>query len=474
MTSVEHSDISRQTGMALRTSLQVALQVAEQLTRRREQRLRAAAADNEQRARTLSARLDAERRSVDARLHSARRESWWSTATDAQITATARLAHTWKQQSQVADDVARALPDRLQRHRRIDLRLPDTAEAALIAAIVERDLATRAEYERISESYTERGFDVRTETPHGTDYIPARHLATEFGAEFGAATVDSAVIDAHPQAWVVHMRTGPDGGPDPQFYCTDPDAAGVHRRGPERADLWDEQWLDSATEPQLRSLRETLTASASAAGIERLDREVADRRGIDLTRAPDDIGRDIDTALPWAEKNIPADHARYKDGTHKTRAAAAEHIHTAFDTHHAQQWANDRAPALAVEYGAAAKASDRNTYLSVRGKMIDAWNDAGRPDVRDVVDPAASTTDVAGAVPLQKLGYDTPQRRQRDVDALTAAGVDAETITAHVLADTATATPLDANATRTAPTAPTASKGVHSPHTEQSTDRGSR
>lgn len=470
MTSSEHADISRQSGMALRTSLQVAMQVADQLARRREHRLRAAAAANEQQARAFQARLRAERRSVEARLHSARRDTWWSTATDAQITETARVAHTWKNDSPIAADIVDELPDRLRRHRKIDLSIPDAAEAALVAAIIERDLAARAEYERVTEEFAGRGHEVRTETPHGVDYIPARYLATAADAEFCRDTVDADTIAANPGAWVVHVRSGPDGQPDPQFYCTDPDAAGVYRRPPERPDLWDEQWLDSASEPQLRTLRDSLATSNTTAGIDRLDEQILDRRGIDLTRPPDEIGHDIATALPWAQKNIPADVTRYDKGDAKAKAAAETNIRTAFDTHHAQQWANAQAPALAVEFGAASNSPDRDKYIGVRDRMIEEWNSAGRPaaPTQQALEPAAP--DGATSEP----GYDTPARRARDAQTLTGAGVDEETVDAHTLADTANASPVDAAATQPPRTAPVAKKGDRGPNVDITADRGGR
>lgn len=477
MADNEHEQLSRQTGMVLRTGIQVAMQVAEALARRREQNFRAAAATSEARTRALSARLAAERRSVEAYLARLRDPQWMRTADDAHIVDAVRVAHTWKGTSPVADRAVVTLEEGLRREKNIEVGgLRDTLDTAVVAAAVERDLAARAERERLADEYAARGHDLSSEPPQGPGYIPARYLATAEGAEYGAHLVDAETIAEHPQAWSVHVAGGPGGHPDAQFYCTDLDAAGVHRRPPTTPDMWDPQFIDSADVTQLRQVRSMLHDSVAVDALPRLDKDVLDRRGFDLSRPADEVGRTITDAMPWAEKAVPTDVARYRSDDLKTKAVAEENILLAFDTHHARQWANDHAPTLAVAFAEASGQPDRQTYLDARDALIGRWNDAARPaavaptelesELPPSTDPDMVTRGLGTSTAYGEAEWDTRARRDRDAAALTAAGVDPEAIEAHMLADVANAAPLDATTLRAPENTPQASAGDRSANIE--------
>lgn len=477
MVDNEHEQLSRQTGMVLRTGIQVAMQVAEALARRREQNFRAAAATNEARTRALSARMAAERRSVEAYLARLRDPQWIHTADDAHIVDAVRVAHTWKGTSPVADRAVVTLEEGLRREKNIEVAgLRDTLDTVVVAAAVERDLAARAERERLADEYAARGHNLSFEAPQGPGYIPARYLATVEGAEYGAHLIDAETIAAHPQAWTVHVAGGPGGHPNAQFYCTDLDAAGVHRRPPTTPDMWDPQFIDSADVTQLRQVRSMLHDSVAVDALPRLDKDALDRRGLDLSRPADEVGRTITDAMPWAEKAVPTDVARYRNDDPKTKAAAEEKILLAFDTHHARQWANDQAPALAVAFAEASGQPDRQTYLDARDVLIGQWNAAGRPAAlaptelgSETAPPAETdpaTPNLGASIAGTEAGWDTRARRDRDSAALTAAGVDPEAVEAHMLADVANASPLDATTLRVPENTPRASAGDRSANIE--------
>ena len=153
MTDNEHENISRQTGMVLHTSLQVAMQVADALARRREQRARAAAALDTARTRVLTGRLRAEQASAEAVLRRTGDRQWWASATDTDIVTATRLAHTWRDRSDIAARAADQIDSRLRIARGIDLAsLRDTAA---VAALVERELADRASHDAEADDHAE-------------------------------------------------------------------------------------------------------------------------------------------------------------------------------------------------------------------------------------------------------------------------------------------------------------------------------
>ncbi|WP_027506545.1 hypothetical protein [Rhodococcus sp. UNC23MFCrub1.1] len=210
MADDEHEQLSRQTGMVLRTAVQVAMQVAEALARRREQNLHTAAAASEARTRALAGRLNAEQRSAEAFLRRTSDRQWWATAENAQIVDAVRVAHTWKDTSPVADRAAVTIEDQLRADKGIDLTsLRDTVNTAVVAAAVGRELADRAERERQVDQNADRsalGKDDSRTTP------PAQHLLLstvgwdtaqrreQHRAELTIAGIDTEAIDfLHPR-----------------------------------------------------------------------------------------------------------------------------------------------------------------------------------------------------------------------------------------------------------------------------------
>ncbi|MDQ1178623.1 hypothetical protein [Rhodococcus sp. SORGH_AS_0301] len=204
MADDEHEQLSRQTGMVLRTSIQVAMQVAEALARRREHNLRTAAAASEAHARPLTARLTAEQRSAEALLRRTDDRQWWVTAADTQIVDAVRVAHTWKDTSPVADRAAHTIEDRLRTDIGIDLAaLRDTVNTAAVAAAVERELADRAERESrdrdrsaLDEPKSQNTGTTQRIPVTGIDWDTAQRREHDRAA-FTGAGVDPEAIDAH-------------------------------------------------------------------------------------------------------------------------------------------------------------------------------------------------------------------------------------------------------------------------------------
>ncbi|MBY6709111.1 hypothetical protein HQ308_20175 [Rhodococcus sp. BP-241] len=207
MADDEHEQLSRQTGMVLRTAVQVAMQVAEALARRREQTLRTAAAASEARSRALAGRLNAEQRSAEALLRNTINRQWWATAADAQIVDAVRVAHTWKDASPVAERAAVSIEDRLRTDKGVDLTaLRDTVNTAVVAACVERELADRAERDHQADENANRSI---LNDPESRTTPPAQHLSSttlgwdttqrreQHRAQLTIAGLDTEAIDAH-------------------------------------------------------------------------------------------------------------------------------------------------------------------------------------------------------------------------------------------------------------------------------------
>ncbi|MBY6683996.1 hypothetical protein HQ305_06755 [Rhodococcus sp. BP-149] len=207
MADDEHEQLSRQTGMVLRTSIQVAMQVAEALARRREQSLRTAAAASESRSQALAGRLNAEQRSAEAFLRRTGDRQWWATAQDAQIVDAVRIAHTWKDASPVADRAAITIENRLRTDKGIDLTsLRDTVNTAFVATAVERELADRAEHERQVDQNADRSVlgDPGSRTNPPTQHLPLSTVAWDTAqrreqhrVQLTIAGLDTEAIDAH-------------------------------------------------------------------------------------------------------------------------------------------------------------------------------------------------------------------------------------------------------------------------------------
>ncbi len=212
MADNEHEQLSRQTGMVLRTAMQVALQVAEALARRREQTLRTAAAASEARSRALAGRLNAEQRSAEAFLRRTGDRQWWATADDAQIIDAARVAHTWKDTSPLAHRAASTIEERLRTDKGIDLTsLRDTVNTAVVAAAVERELTDHAEHERSPGRRSDHarpdpdGVRARSAISAQRNPLPGIEWDTLHRREHDAAALIAAGLDA--EAVNAHMLT---------------------------------------------------------------------------------------------------------------------------------------------------------------------------------------------------------------------------------------------------------------------------
>ncbi|AMY20691.1 MULTISPECIES: hypothetical protein [Nocardiaceae] len=204
MADDEHEQLSRQTGMVLRTAVQVAMQVAEALARRREQTLRTAAAGSEAQSRALAGRLNSEQRSAEAFLRRTDDRQWWATADDAHIVDAVRIAHTWKNTSPVADRAAVTIENRLRTDKGIDLTaLHDTVNTAAVAAAVERELADRARREigdrnrsALNEPQSQSSVITQRISLTGVNWDTAQRRELE-RTELTVAGVDPEAIDAH-------------------------------------------------------------------------------------------------------------------------------------------------------------------------------------------------------------------------------------------------------------------------------------
>jgi hypothetical protein len=630
--TTEHSDIGRESGAVLRTMLQVALQVSEQLTRRREQRLRDATAASERQRHALEGRLRAEQQSAETALRSVHRDRWWTTAQPERIAEQMRLAHTWKDRSPVAADAAEVIEEQLRTRYAITIGR-ENLDMAAVSAAVQRDISIHQRREAAAAQYTTDGFTVMEEQPRGPGFVASDFLR-QFDADDQAVTED--LVRRDPSKWAVHLNYSPTTDTvDATYYCTDVDAVPeVMHEYPTTARQFDERYLDSAPANKLaylyytadhtakenvrdkirerfgvdatavdaatanhddpaatlgvvllradhaRSNPEQARAEAATADRAAMITDVINPRGDlepdhlangldrdqiaaawqwhtatnprtaelhlyggtlgasfqnndafeqylthvatdwarenqpDLLTAGDAGGRreriteawientgadfphldaagtrsvlgppppvtstDIDTVAEWARHRIPRDYERFTQGTGKTKETGEQHLRLRFDIHHAQQWANDHAPALAAQFAQAEASPDRDSYLSMRGELIDAWNAAQRPIDAELSSPAAATdvaTEPPTATPNTAPAYDSAERRDADADALRKAGVDEDAIRANSIADISAARPAADITKAAAGKGPRASKGDRSQSQEATRERGSR
>ena len=623
--STEHGDIGRESGAVLRTMLQVALQVSEQLARRREQRLREATAASERQRHALEGRLRAEQQSAETALRAVHRERWWASATPEQISEQVRLAHTWKDRSPIAADTADVIDEQLRARYGI-ARDRENLDMAVVSMAVQRDIERHRARAAAGEQYTKDGFTVLEEEPRGPGFVDAQYLRT--GEGFDQPITDE-LVRRDPAKWAVHLVDGPDGVPVPEYYCTDVAALpDVDHERPQLARVWEDKYLDSAPPERLADLHHITATPATDIAAGRAAGQIRERFGVDVDalgsdaraslaamltdidaarRAPgaaekasaavgretaitalmdpaaemdrsqvaaawqwyshthpreaehrlyggvpaaettgapfeayldhvatewatehhpelvhenpsddqrdelfkawteqtasgyprlaDDATRsvlgppppvtstDIETVAEWARHRIPRDYERFTQGTGKTKETGELHLRLRFDIHHAQEWANDHAPALAAKYVQAEQSTDRPAYLSAREELIDSWNAVGRPFDAQLADeptrPDAPTLERSGAAVSAAAepgapAYDSAERREKEASDLLAAGVDEEAVNAHRLADISNAKPATAIDFDPGSGSPRASKGDRSKGKDVSQDRSSR
>ncbi|WP_052059928.1 hypothetical protein [Rhodococcoides fascians] len=273
--STEHSDISREHSAVLRTMLQVALQVSEQLTRRREQRLREAAAASDRRGRELTTRLRAEQSSAETALRAVHRDRWWADAQPEQIGQQMRLANTWKDRSPVAAEAAEVINEQLRTRYNIT-RSRENLDMAAVSAAVQRDISIQQRRDAAAAQYTTDGFTVLDEQPRGPGFVADRFLRT--GDTFDRPVTDETVRRA-PGTWAAHLTYSPDtDAVVASYYCTNVDSLPyLSHEHPTAARQFDELYLDSAPADRLADLHYTATGSAK----ENMRERIRERFGID-------------------------------------------------------------------------------------------------------------------------------------------------------------------------------------------------
>ncbi|OLT31403.1 hypothetical protein BJF84_27290 [Rhodococcus sp. CUA-806] len=309
--STEHSDISREHAAALRTMLQVALQISEQLTRRREQRIHDAAAGSDRRARELVTRLRTEQTSAETALRSVHRDRWWSAAQPEQIAEQMRLAHTWKDRSPAAAEAATVIDEQL-RTRYAITRSRENLDMIAVSAAVQRDISIQQRREAAAAQYTTDGFTVLDEQPRGPGFVADRFLRT--GAAFDQPVTDD-VVRRDPDKWAVHLTYSPSSDTYlPTYYCTNADALPyLSDEHPTTERQFDEIYLDSAPSDRLADLHYTAADYAKDNVRER----IRERFGVDAAT--------IDAGARTAPLGVILDHveqARSNPTAAQTEAAA--------------------------------------------------------------------------------------------------------------------------------------------------------
>ena len=403
--STEHSDISREHSAVLRTTMQVALQVSEQLTRRREQRIRDAAAASDRRARELDTRLRAEQQSAETALRSVSRERWWTTAQPEQIGEQMRLAHTWKDRSPVAEEAAGVIDEQLHARYAIT-RSRENLDMIAVSAAVQRDISIQQRHEAAAAQYTSDGFTVLDEQPRGPGFVSARFLRT--GDGFDQPVTDD-IVRRDPGAWAAHLTYSPSSDTyEPAYYCTDVDALPyLDHEHPTVERQFNEIYLDSAPAGKLADLHYTaadvakdnvrerirerfgVDAATVDAGtrtaplgvlLERVDRarsnpdaarkeaEGVDRAAViaDVIDPAGKLDRDqLAAAWQWHTATNPrtAEHQLY-GGTASSRDGEAFENYL---THVAADWARDRQPDLLTADGDPGLRRDRIAQAWIEG-----------------------------------------------------------------------------------------------------------
>ncbi|WP_052061949.1 hypothetical protein [Rhodococcoides fascians] len=483
MTSPAPDTLTDDLARAVRTAVQVALAAGEAIARRREEGLRVARERSAVHARALDARLRAERAAADAYLRPTFSDRWWSTATPDTVAQAYRTAHAWKNDSPVAAGAVANFDDELATRYGIDTAAlaADNSTNRDVAAHVEALMTERAERERISQSYTDRGFTTLDDRPAGRGHIPVWDLRQPDGS-----AVDRGVIDADPARWAVHLDRTERGEWSPTFYCTDPAAAHLTRPIPPLYLAHEDWWWEMAAEHQIAEVYEQFIHNGAPYAVAHVEEEItrhygiaaADYRGLpdaltdrlrtvnaerDPAVVPDKTGSerrdaataialssatsrtrekgrrpdapsiaaepsDTDLAVQWATIALPRDAERYRYGSSdRQKESAAQTITTAWEVEQSKVWALSNAPALAAQFSQSEASANRQDYLTARTELIDEWSTAGRPK-----------TDLDPQEPI----YDSRARRARDAEALLDAGVDADIVDARMLADVQQAKPL--------------------------------
>ncbi|MBY6351831.1 hypothetical protein [Rhodococcoides corynebacterioides] len=410
---------------------------------------------------------------------------WWSAATPDVVAQTYRTAQAWKNDSPVAAGAVVNLDDQLAARFGVDTAaLTVDAAGPDVAAQVAADLADRAERQEFTQSYRDRGFAVVDDRPFGRGFIPTWDLRQSSGAD-----VDQATIDVEPKHWAVQAGRNDLGELVPEYFCTDPDAAGLTRPVPPLHLVYEDWWWEMAAEHQIAKAHEQLMYNGATYGVAHVRGQISRRYGVDAQKfagTPDDLHArlaavvaerdkapvtdktdndrrdaaaaitassaslahqdargdlpaptptspgdaeqsDTDLAVQWAKTALPRDAERAVYGNGARKTAAEQTITTAWAVEQAKAWALNNAPALAAQFSQSEASANREQYLTARTELLDEWAAAGRPKAD--LDPRG---------PL----YDSRERRATDAEAMLDAGIDNDIVDARMIADVQQAKPI--------------------------------
>lgn len=510
---------------ALRAGLQVAMLAGQDIARRRENRLRQAQQDSAQRAAALTARLRAERASAEAQLRPVHSPRWWTASTPEILANTYRTAYAWKDQSALAADTLTRLDEQLAQRHGIDTNKLGVDPAA-VADKVEAVMNERIAREKASEPFTERGFTVVEDRPAGRGFIPTWDLRQASGEN-----VDRETIDAAPAHWAVYLaRDKEAGGWTPEYFCTDPDAAGLNRPIPPLYLAYEDWWWEMAAEHQIAEIHDQFVHNGSAYGIAHMQDQISRRYGIDarpFAGLPDDLAARISSVNDERDKERADDKGTRERVDAAAAIAQADAIDKSADrrqtTEATAHSAQEPAPspreqqdfAHALEWAKQAVPRDAERYVDTVGRRQDAaretiitgWEvaqskgwaadhapalaaqfaqseaSANREDyltartelIGEWTTAGRPHVDVISALapPAVPFKYDSKERRDALTATLTAAGVDPDAIAARLAADRDNAHPIGAPVAG-ASSSPKARKGDRSAGVEVSTEKGDR
>lgn len=141
-----HPGVEDEVEHALRLGLATAAQLADRVTRARQELARDAQRRSDDEYRQLEARFRAEGASAAARLSVVDRPEWWNGASPQQIVSMYELAHQWRDDQPHAANAADTIAQQVQDRYGIDVTSPDTDPDELRTALA------RAEIDRATTS----------------------------------------------------------------------------------------------------------------------------------------------------------------------------------------------------------------------------------------------------------------------------------------------------------------------------------
>jgi hypothetical protein len=148
-----HPGVEDEVEHALRLGLATAAQLADRVTRARQELTRDAQRRSDDEYRQLEARFRAEGASAAARLSVVHRPEWWNGASPQQIVSMYELAHRWRDDHPDAANAADTIAQQVQDRYGIDVISPDPDPDELRAALAraELDRATTSSHTSTAE-----------------------------------------------------------------------------------------------------------------------------------------------------------------------------------------------------------------------------------------------------------------------------------------------------------------------------------